>query len=97
MSTEKAIDSPLATSYCIAILAADHSDRLFLSHDQYRNRLAWSRLYRPGIVYPSVEAAQEIVAEIMAHEHPLLTEPSANVDLSSLRILQCQIGYRIVG
>ncbi len=90
----KEIDAPLAESYVIAVLNKDHSDRLFLMFDPYRNRLTWSRLYRPAVLYSSVPQAQETLAEVHAGEHPQLLDESAAIDPQTLCLLKTEITFR---
>jgi hypothetical protein len=93
MTEEKLIDSPLQVSFAIAVLTKNHADRTFVSFDQYRNRLTWSRLYRPAVVYPTKQEALAALAEITAGRHAQLTDRAVDVDLATLAILETHINF----
>jgi hypothetical protein len=93
MATEKRIDSPLMTSYTIAVLTQDHADRLFAAIDPYRDRLMWSRKYRSGVAYESAQKASEVKQAIIAGEHPAMINEKAGIDLSSIRVLRTDIHF----
>ncbi len=95
MATEKRIDSPLMTSYTIAVLTQDHADRLFAAIDPYRDQLMWSRKYRPAAVYESPQKANEVVRAITAGEHPAMIEEKAGIDISTIRVLRTDIHFEI--
>ena len=96
MSAQKQIDSPLMTSYTIAVLTSGHGDRMFIAWDQYRNKLIWSRKYRPAVVYETVEKAVAVMNEIIAGEHPGMTEEKAGVDVSTMCVLETDIRFKVV-
>ncbi len=96
MTSQKPIDSPLVTSYTIAVLTQDYTDRMFVALDQYRNRLVWSRKYRPAVVYETQEKAVIVMDEIKGGHHPQLIEEKAGVDLSTMCVLETNITFRVL-
>lgn len=94
MTSEKRIDSPLAASYAIAVLTEDHGDRMFVALDQYRNKLVWSRKYRPAVVYDSADKALMAVQDISGGGHPHLADEKAGVDLATMCVLETSIAFR---
>ena len=93
MTSEKKIDSPLLASYAIAVLTEDHGDRMFVALDQYRNRLVWSRKYRPAMVYDSAERALMAMQDISGGGQPHLADEKAGVDLATLCVLETSIAF----
>ena len=93
MTSEKNIDSPLVASYAIAVLTEDHGDRMFVALDQYRNRLVWSRKYRPAVVYDSEDKALMAMQDISGGGQPQLADEKAGVDLATLCVLETSITF----
>lgn len=93
MTSEKKIDSPLLVSYAIAVLTEDHGDRMFVALDQYRNRLVWSRKYRPAVVYDNEDKALTAMQEISGGGHPHLSNAKAGVDLATMCVLETSIAF----
>lgn len=96
MSTQKHTDSPLLTSYTIAVLTQDHTDRMFVALDQYRNRLTWSRKYRPAVVYDTEQKAVDTMDEIVGGRFPHMSKDNVAVDLSTICVLQTKITFKVV-
>jgi len=94
MAHQKQIDSPLLTSYTIAALTSDHTDRMFVALNPYMNQLMWSRKYRPAAVYETAQKAAEVMKEIIAGEHPDMTGEKAGVDVSTLCVLETTIHFK---
>ncbi len=94
MISKKKIDSPLLASYAIAVLTEDHGDRMFVALDQYRNRLVWSRKYRPAVVYDSEDKAFMAMQDISGGGHPHLADEKAGVDLATMCVLKTSISFR---
>jgi hypothetical protein len=92
----KQIDSALAVTYAIAVLTTDHADRMFLMHDPYRNRLVWSRTYRPAVMYATVDHARATLREIEDGGHAHLLEASAGIDPATMAVLETTIQFQLV-
>lgn len=95
MTHQKPIDSPLVTSYTIAVLTQDHTDRLFVAIDQYLNRLVWSRKYRLAVVYRTEKEAVEVMHAIREGHHPRLIREKAGIDLSTMCVLETHIAFKV--
>jgi hypothetical protein len=95
MAAPKQIDSPLQTSYTIAALTSDHTDRMFVAMNPYLNQLMWSRKFRPAAVYETAQKAAGVMREIVAGEHPGMAGDQAGVDVSTICVLETSIHFMV--
>src|SRR5919106_6408350 len=96
MIQQKQIDSPLVSSYTIAVLTQNHADRMFVSVDQYRNRLVWSRKYRLAVVNGTEQEAVDVMNEIREGYHPRMTREKVGIDISTMCVLETHITFKVV-